>query len=344
MSNPDQLSSEEDLPVEAVQRFVQGGLPLARGLRAYAEECPSSVARSLDALAQAVESGTPLASAIRQPGVQLPLYLSGLIEGGMQSNTLGVMLEQYLHQRRRQRRLGQRAVLDFAYPLVVVFLTLVLGFFAMTWLVPMFKEMFDGFAVELPSLTLSVFMLSSAMQFLKWPILLGFVIVGGLLVLLVCSGRSMILLFDRVPVLGAAARYSTMAEFCSLLAPLIESGVPTQKSLQAVASAMQPSMVRRGTARLAQSYDGSETLSDMAAERNLLPQELIHLLKWESRGSAFAEILKSWSELFGRMASGQSAKVTALLAPLMMVGIGFLVGMLVIALFLPMVKLLNELA
>lgn len=344
MSNPDQLSSEDDLPIEAVQRFVQAGLPLARGLRAYAEECPSRAAHALRQLAQAVETGTPLSSAIQQPGVRLPVYLSGLIEGGIQSNTVGVMLEQYLHQRRRQRRLGQRAVLDFAYPLVVIFLTGVIGFSVLIWLVPMFKQLFEDFSLELPGVTTLLFEIANIVVFFRWPISLGFLAVAGLLAMTFLGGQWSIAVFDRIPFIGRTARYATMAEFCSLLAPLVESGVPAGRSLQAVASAMQPSQVRSGTAKLSDAYDGSESLADLASERNLLPQELVHLLRWENRGQAFSEILKSWSELFGRMASGHSAKVSALLAPLLMIGVGFSVGILVIALFLPLIRMLNQLS
>lgn len=344
MNSRDELPSEEDLPVEAVQRLVQAGMPLARGLRAYAEEFPSKSATALRQLAQAVESGTPLSSAIQQPGISIPTYLAGLIEGGLQSNMIGVMLEQYLHQRRRQRRLGQRAVLDFAYPLVVLLLSCVIGFGLLIWLAPMFKELFEGFDLELPFITRFAFSLSSAALLLKWPIMLGLGGAALTLIVLFAGSRWTIAVFDRIPFLGRSARYATMAEFCSLLAPLVQAGVPITRSLQAVASAMQPSMVRSGTVHLSAFYDGSETLADMADERRLLPAELVHLLRWEDRGNAFADILKSWSELFSRMASGHSAKVSALLAPLLMLGIGMFVGLLVIALFMPLVKLLNELS
>lgn len=344
MSNLDELPWEEDLPVEAVQRLVQAGLPLARGLRAYAEEFPSKPATALRQLASAVESGTPLSTAIQKPGITIPIYLAQLIEGGLQSNMIGVMLEQYLHQRRRQRRLGQKAVLDFAYPLIVLLLASAIGFAMMIWLVPMFKELFDDFDIELPFITRFAISLSDAAYLLRWPIMLG---LGGsalTLIILFTGSRWTIAVFDRIPFLGRSARYATMAEFCSLLAPLVQAGVPITRSLQAVASAMQPSMVRSGTVRLSAAYNGSETLAELADERRLLPGELVHLLRWERRGQAFADILRSWAELFGRMASGQSAKVSALLAPLLMVGVGFLVGFLVLALFLPLVKLLNELS
>lgn len=341
---PDQFSSPDDLPVEAVQRCVQAGLPLATGLRAYAEECPARSAVALRQLAASVEAGTPLSRAVEQPGLSLPPYLAGLIEGGLRSNTLGVMLEYYLQQRRRLRRLGQQAALDIIYPLLVLLITAVVGTSILVWLVPMFKVLFDDFAVELPALTQLVFHLSSLALFLKWPLIFALAGVAIVLLVILIGGRWITVLLDRIPFIGQTARYATMSEFCYLLSPLVESGVPIQKSLLAISSVMEPSRVRSDTLRLARLFDGSESLADMADERDLLPAELVHLLRWENRGSAFGEILKSWAEMFGRMASGHSAKVTAILTPFLMLGVGFLVGLLVIALFMPLVKLLNELS
>ena len=344
MRDSEQSANDSDRPIEAIHGAVQSGLPLAQGLRAYAEESPTRIAVSLRNVANSIERGIPVSLALEESDVKLPLYLTELIEGGIQSNTLGVMLETYLHHRRRQRRLGQRAVLDILYPLLVLLLTIVLTYAVMIWLIPMFKSVFLGFDLELPFLTRMLIDLSDLVILLMWPLAFGIAGLSGLLLLIATGGRATIMVLDRIPFLGATARYATMSEFCYLLAPLIESGVPIRQSLEAVGSAMNRSRVKSGTIKLARMYDGSEPLSDIASERGLLPHELVHLLSWESRGAAFAEILRSWGDMFNRMASSHSAKITAILSPLLMVGIGFLAGLLVLALFYPLVKLLNDLS
>ena len=148
---------------------------------------------------------------------------------------------------------------------------------------------------------------------------------------------------DRIPFFGASARYASMSEFCSLLAPLVETAVPLPEALQAVASTMQPSHLRSKARSLADHYDGAMGLADAARQRGL-PKEIVHLLRWEQRGAAFGEILRSWAELFARMASGRSSVISAILAPFLMIGIGIFVGLIVIAMFLPLVRLLNELS
>ena len=101
--------------------------------------------------------------------------------------------------------------------------------------------------------------------------------------------------------------------------------------------------MKSGTLRLANHYDGSFELAEAARARSL-PKEIVHLLRWENRGAAFGEILRSWAELFARMAAGRSSVISAILAPFLMIGIGLGVGLIVFAMFLPLFKLLNELS
>ena len=338
-----ELFPDDDQPAQVLQRVIASGLPLATGLRAYAEECPARVRFGLLTLAASVESGTSLSQAIEQPSLQLPTYLRGLIDGGLRSHCLGPMLEEYLHQRRLQRRMGQKVALDLAYPLLVIYFAALICFALMIWLVPMFSGIFEGFQVELPGLTAMLIQLSQALVFLRVPIIAGFVLCGLLLLAFLLGGRWSVALIDRIPFFGASARFASMSEFCSLLAPLVETAVPLPEALHAVASTMQPSRLKSVTLRLADHYDGSFELADAARARSL-SKEIVHLLRWENRGAAFGEILRSWAELFARMAAGRSSVISAILAPFLMIGIGLFVGLIVFAMFLPLIKLLNELS
>lgn len=343
MPSINRFPADDDQPAQVLQRVVASGLPLATGLRAYAEDCPTRARSGLLQLAASVESGTSISQAVDQPGLRLPEYLHGLIDGGLRSHCLGPMLEEYLHQRRRQRRMGQKVALDLAYPVVVIYFASMLCFALITWLVPMFTGIFEGFGVELPGMTVLLIELSGALTFLQYPIIIGFVLFGLLLLAFLFGGRWSVALIDRLPFFGASARYAAMSEFCSLLAPLVETAVPLPEALHAVASTMQPSRLKSGALSLAEHYDGSTALAE-AARSQKLPKEIVHLLRWENRGAAFGEILRSWAELFGRMSAGRSSVISAILAPFLMIGIGIFVGLIVIALFMPLLKLLNMLS
>ena len=343
MSEIELFPDDEAQPVQVIQRVIASGLPLATGLRAYAEECPRQAQVGLLELADSVEAGMPIGDAVQVSGVHLPQYLRGLIDGGIRSHCLGPMLEEYLHQRRMQRRAGQKVALDLAYPLIVIYFAAMICYGLLAWLVPMFSGIFEGFGVELPGMTALLIEMSSLCLLLSYPIIVCFVLAGIALLLFLFGGRWSMVLIDRIPYFGASARYASMSEFCSLLAPLVETAVPLPEALLAVASTMQPSRLRSQTTALANAYDGSFELAEVARVKKF-PHEIVHLLGWEQRGAAFGEILRSWAELFSRLSAGRSSVISAILAPLLMIGIGLFVGLIVIALFMPLVKLLNELS
>jgi len=343
MTDIEFFPADDDSQARVLQRVIASGLPLATGLRAYAEECPLEAKSGLLRLASSVEAGLPIGEAAKDSSLHLPVYLRGLIDGGVRSGSLGPMLDEYLHQRRLQKRFGQKVALDIAYPLLVIYFASILCFALLIWLVPIFGSIFDGFGIELPSLTAWLINISDLLIFLKYPMIVGFGLAGVSLLFFLFGGRWSKAIVDRLPFFGASARYASMSEFCSLLAPLVETSVPLPQALRAVASTMQPSRLKSHTRALAANYDGSFELADAARVRKF-PQEIVHLLKWEQRGSAFGEILRSWAELFARMAAGRSSVISAVLAPLLMVGIGLFVGLIVLSLFLPLVNSLNELS
>lgn len=336
-------SPDDEPQAAALQHVMASGLPLATGLRAYAEECPSSAKSSLLQLAQSVESGQSISEAVQNPHLRLPTYLRGVIDGGIRTGTVGPMLEEYLHQRRLQKRFGQKVTLDLAYPLVVLYFATLVCFLTLITLVPMFEKIFIDFGTPLPAMTQTLIDLSSLLAFLSVPLTIIYALTGIALLMYLLGGQWSKALVDRIPFFGSSARYASMSEFCSLLAPLVATSVPLPTALQAVATAMQPSRLKSSSRSLAASYDGSRTLAEEAKGRGF-PHEIQHLLRWEERGQAFAEILKSWAELFARMASSRSSVISAIIGPLMMIGIGVFVGMVVIALFMPLVKLLNQLS
>ncbi len=327
----------------ALQRVIASGLPLATGLRAYAEECPASAKASLLELARSVESGQSIGEAVQNPDLRLPAYLRGLIDGGIRTGTIGPMLEEYMHQRRLQRRFGQKVTLDLAYPLVVMYFAAIICFATLIFLVPVFETMYNDFWVELPTLTTALIELSQLAVFLFVPLTAIIAVSGIALLMFLCGGRWSKALVDRIPFFGASARYASMSEFCSLLAPLVETSVPLPVALQAVASTMQPSRLKSSSRAIAASYDGSQTLADAARSRKF-PNEIVHILRWETRGNALGEILRSWAELFARMASNRSSIIAAVIGPVMMIGIGIFIGLVVIALFAPLFRTLNMLA
>lgn len=327
---------------EALQRTVRAGVPLATGLRAYAEECPAASRNGLLGLAETVESGVPVETALESPRHALPPYLAALIRAGLETGQLGTMLEEYLRQQRRSRRVGQQLSLDLIYPLFVIYFSTAIGLLVLMFVVPMFTSIFEDFGITLPSLTDSMIQLSRLVVYLQTPIAVGMLVSGGLLILML-AGQIVLPMLDRSRWLGGGARAASYSEFCSLLAPLVEAQQSLPRALDACARALSHSRLQKKALLLAQKFDGSQSLEDTADEVGM-PIELAHLFRWEQRGAAFGQILRSWADLFSLAAEGRSRVMLAWISPVVVVVVGVFIGLLILSLFLPLIRLTNSLS
>lgn len=342
MSDADILPSDSG-PERVIQQVVSSGLELGAGLRMYAREYPLAIRQQLLKLAEAVESGQTLSEAAQASNFSLAPYLSAIIEGGQRAQRLGPMLDEYLTLRWLQRRLTRSTSLSLAYPLFVLYSTVVLCVIIMTWIVPLFEHIFEDFGIQLPVLTSWFIEASRITVYLIVPLSIGLIATGVVLLLFVFWGRGTRAVLEHVPILGTAVQYATMSEFCSLLAPLVEASVPLPIALRAVAQGMWPSKLRRRTRSMAEGYDGSFLLADVAAACRM-PGEIVHVLQWETRGQGFGDILRSWGELFSQYSERRTNMVSIVLTPVMMISISLFVGLIVVVMFQPLLKLLNDLS
>ncbi len=143
-----------------VAALAQAGLPLASGLRALAEEVPSGrVRRALHALSSRLEAGQSLDAVLGGSTRLIPPPLRALLTAAAGSGNLSLLLDRYLTLARVNRDLRRRLWLTLAYPLVLIVAALGVVAFFVLWLVPQFKDIFEGFGVELPVVTTSLLLI-----------------------------------------------------------------------------------------------------------------------------------------------------------------------------------------
>lgn len=329
--------------------LAAAGLPLEAGLRALGEEAPSrQVRRLLKSMSRELERGEPLDKVLSRPGHGLPSYLRGLVRAGLQTGQLGACLEQFLQSLRRRRS----AALSFwgmmAYPLLLVPLSLLLGLGALSVVIPEFREIFNDFGINLPGVTLLLIHLASTPVMLS--LVLGILAVVLLALLLIVLGPYVpghalrLRLFQKIPLAGTPSRMRGLSEFCSLLGLLVSGRIPLPDALRMTASAVHDANLRQGALRLAARIEQGESLELAACELPQIGRELRHLFRWESRGEAFGEILLRAGEIYSSRTRVQAGLAIMVFQPLVFVCVALVLGFVVLALFMPLIKLLNELA
>jgi type IV pilus assembly protein PilC len=329
-----------------IAEVVSAGLPLEGGLAAVAEEFPGGrVRRALLRIVRKLEAGNDLESALAASGA--PGYLPVLVRAGKRTGKTAEILEGFIAGSQSVSELRQTMWMAVAYPLVLLLFTVPLGMFLVFWLVPEFGAIFDGFGVKLPFLTEGVLATS---RFLADH--------GGKTLAVVAAAVLVLYLFVRlllgplgtrrmvcgIPVVGSLLRWLGMARFCPVLSLLIESRVPLDEALVLAGDASGDVEIREDCRGLVTHLQSGQTLETAARQTGRFPKSFVKALSWERHQEGFPEVLQSMSEMYAGRARALVAVLIAVLPPLVVTGIVLVVGVILIAMFMPLIELLNKLS
>jgi general secretion pathway protein F len=328
--------------------ITKSQLPLLPGLRALGEGLPSrSLRRGLQALCLRLERGEPLEEALRGGEVALPRHLSGLIEVGVRSGRLGEMMEWFLHHVRRQTDLRRRCRASLLYPVVLLIAGASAMLFGLLFIVPAVRAMFVEMQVELPDLTLALLTVSDFVRQYGFGVLAVLLfITGGVPLLLWLFGRRPLL--DRTlaatPFIGTMFRCSALAGFCELMSMFISARLPLSQSVRLAGEGCRDTDLREQFDAIALCLEQGQDDVDLFGRLANISPQLIHVFHWKNREANFAEALRAAVRIYESQARMQIAMAGMLLEPLVIIGVLGGLATFMMALFLPLIKLLKSLS
>ena len=346
-----------------VATIVQSGLPLVSGLQALYAEIPSGGLRrlltwrrgqggfagargALREMIRRLEAGESVERVIAIDGGGAP-PIPAIIRSGLRTDRLGLYLEQYLSRARESADRRRQVVLGLAYPLLL----LVAGIAVLTavsyFLVPNFRAIFEDFGVELPGLTLLVIGISDLLVAGAVWLFPGLIVALALIwtgVLVFGGPHAWRRLIYRTPIIGDPWRFAALSEFSHLLAVLVEGAEPLPVALRACGGASHNPDLARHAAMLADDVQRGTELVIGARSLSAFPPELTAFFLWANDRESFVDGLRAAGDIFDTRARAQIGVVTAVLEPVIILGVAGTLAMVLTALFLPLIKLLNELS
>lgn len=344
---PGSLSPSETREVgRHISEIVSAGLPLEGGLAAIAEEFPRGrVRRELRAIVRDLEAGNDLESVLaarRTPG-----YLPALVRAGARSGRTGEILENFIAGTQVVSDLQQTFWMALAYPLILLGALLSVGLFLLLVVVPQFGEIFSGWGISLPLLTQALLTTSE------------FVVEHGIWVLAICAGAIAAItallrlvlgqvatrrFICTIPLFGFLLRWSALARFSPVLSLLIEGRLPLDEALILAGDASGDAAIREDCRKLAASVRSGKTLEEAASETKRFPASFIRAMSGERHHEGFPDVLRSMADIYAGRARALVALLVAVMPGLIVLFVGLSVGLVVIALFMPLIELLNKLS
>jgi general secretion pathway protein F len=332
---------------EQIGSLARAGLPLAPGLSALGEELPRGELRSsLRELADALNRGVSLEVAIEQQDERVPAHLRGLILAGLRSGRLGEILGQFSGYLSIGTELKRKLWLSLAYPIMSIVVAIALFVFIHVFVVAIFERIFLDFGIPLPGLTMGMLLVSRVLK-AGWPAL---VIVGGGIIVLWLALRVFLKPADRVslattiPVTGRVWKYISLAEFCHLLALLLESLLTMPEAVRLAGEGVENSDLARASRVMAEEVEQGATFAQALRGRGEFPKGLARLLRLAGDNNAIAAILHMAGEMFEARARSQAMFAGTVMAVLSVVIVLWGVFAVVGGLMLPLVTLISRLS
>ena len=325
--------------------MIDAGLPLVQCLNILAEQSESKNLRGVTStVARTVEQGSTLAESLRKHPRTFDDLYTNMVEVGEAGGILDVVLQRLAVYIEKAASLKRKVKGAMVYPASIIGVAFLVIVFMLTFVIPTFASMFANLGAELPLPTRIVIGLSNFVRNYILLIIAG--IVGGIFALRSYyrteNGKSTIdALLLKLPIFGTLIRKVAVARFTRTLGTLVQSGVPILEGLRITASTAGNKVVERAVLQCRVSVTEGKTLAEPLKASGVFPPMVVQMVSVGEQTGALDAMLSKIADFFDDEVDTAVATLTSLLEPMMIVFLGVVVGGLVVAMYLPIFKLVT---
>ncbi|MBM4084908.1 MAG: type II secretion system F family protein [Planctomycetes bacterium] len=322
------------------------GLPIVRSLKILEGQLkPGALKNILGVVAEDVEGGSTFSEALaKHPKAFDKLYVN-MIKAGEAGGVLDTILERLADFREKAQRLKKRIMGAMIYPAAVVTIagTILTGI--MIFIIPKFETMFKEMNVELPGITQGLIAFSSFLQN-QWYMLPLFPAAAFAIFKIIGMNKMGRYGMDwaklRLPVFGTIINKSMISRFCRTLATLIASGVPILEALNIVRETTGNSVLTSAITRIHDSVREGESIAAPLKQSKVCDDMVVNMVDVGEETGELDKMLTKISDNYDEEVDTLVEGMVSLIEPIMIIFMGLAVGGIVIALFLPLIKLMGS--
>jgi len=320
--------------------MLKAGVPITEGLDVIVAQTGNPRFQEiLTEVKRSIQGGEQLSEAFgRYPKVFGPLFLSlvqvGEIGGGLPENLLYLagILES-------QKEVNQRIKNAMVYPSIMATVAVVIVTFLLTFIIPRFVEIFEDAGVMLPGLTRALLATSGFIK--NW----WFLILPGLIIFIVAL--RVITKSDRgewywhslqlkLPLVGDLLRKLNIARFSRTYGSLLSRGVPLVETLDVVANVVGNRVIKEVIWKVQRQIKQGRSFSEPLAESKEIPPMVVQMFSVGEESGALDEMAIEVADFYDSEVAHEVDRLTTVLEPLLIIGVGLMVSVIILACLLPM--------
>ncbi len=330
------------------------GLPLLRSIQILEQQQkPGQLKSILGSVAEDVESGSTLSDAMgKHPRAFDRLYVK-MVAAGEVGGVLDVILQRLAQFMEKSQRLKRRIRGAMIYPAAVIIIATAIVTGIMYFVIPRFQEIFNDFDVQLPGLTIWLINASAwvagnlpdqAVPGAIWIMLAPFLIWGFLkLIRLTTFGRaSTDVILVKLPVLGTLVQKTSVARFTRTLGTLISAGVPILEAILITRDTSGNYVYEKSLTKVHDSIREGESFAGPLRESKAVDSIVVNMIDVGEETGDLDTMLMKVADNYDEEVDVAVQGLVSLLEPLLVVVLGGIVGTIVLALFLPLVAMIES--
>lgn len=324
--------------------MMKSGVPLLQSFDIVANgNSNAAVSRLLLDIKASVESGTSLATAFSQHPKYFDNLYCSLVEAGEKAGILDTILDRLALYQEKIQGIKSKIKSALFYPIAVIAVAFAVTAVIMIFVVPAFKEVFEGFGAELPGPTLIVMAISDFFVANWFFIFAGiFGIIWGVKKLIKTNEKvrhSFERLLLKMPVFGELIKKSAIARWTRTLSTMFAAGVPLVEALDSVAGAAGNIVYYNATKNIQKLVSTGQSLTVSMQEQKVFPNMVIQMAQIGEEAGSLDSMLTKVAEFYESEVDDMVAAMSSLIEPFIIVFLGVVVGGLVVAMYLPIFKM-----
>ena len=338
-------STEVAMMTRQLASLIKANIPLVEALTAIVEQTENEKLKViLSQVRQDVNEGSSLNKATSAHPKVFDNIFVNMIEAGESSGNLGLVLIRLADLKEAQMRLRSKVISGMTYPVLMMFVASFLMIAIFTFVIPKLTKVFESINKPVPALTQALLTFSDIL--VNW----WFVFVGAIVLVVTLFTRYISTpggaehwdnIKLKLPVVGPLVRTIAVTRFSNTMATLLGSGVPILTSMSIAKNLVGNIPIAKAITLARENITEGHSIAEPLRRSGQFPSMMIHMISIGEKTGELPEMLKNVAETYEEQVNTKIETMTSLMEPLMLVAMGGAVGFIVMAVFMPLMEIMN---
>ena len=326
--------------------MMKAGLPVMQAFDIVAKgHSNASMTKLLMEVRNDIEQGTSMANAFRKHPKYFDDFYCNLVNAGEAGGVLESLLDKLAVYKEKTLAIKKKIKSALTYPIAVVVVAIVLIMIMMMFVLPEFQKVYDGMNAPMPALT--QFMMGISDFMVAWGWLVIIIMIAAVAGFIQWHKRSPDLqkrvdgMLLKMPIFGNIVEKGTIARWARTTATLFTAGVPLVEALDSVGGASGNIIYEEATRSIRNQVNQGTSLTTAMSSTDLFPNMVLQMTSIGEESGALDDMLNKAAEFYEEEVDNAVATLSSLMEPIIMVVLGSIIGVILVAMYLPLFNLGN---